>query len=81
MAWYLAGTSVETCDGSEPIWRTDYGPGQAVPQSGIYKCRGCKHEITSNAGDPFPPQNHHQHLSIQGPIAWRLLVWTNTGGN
>lgn len=80
MAWYVQGTAVETCNGTESIWRTDYTPSQTVPRSGIYKCGGCKREITSNAGDPFPPQNHHQHTSSQGSIRWRLLVWTNTQG-
>jgi hypothetical protein len=80
MAWYVAGTNVQTCNGSEAVWTTDHGPAQRVPQSGIYKCRGCNKEVTSNAGDIFPPQNHHQHSVAQGPIRWRLLVWTNTAG-
>lgn len=81
MAWYVAGTNVSTCDGSEAVWKTEYGPAQTVPLSGIYKCQGCKREVTSNEGDRFPPQNHHQHSAAQGSIRWRLLVWTNTSGN
>lgn len=81
MAWYVAGTNVLTCGGTEAVWKTDYSPGSTVPQSGIYKCGGCKKEITSNHGDPFPPQNHHQHTAAQGAVRWRLLVWTNTTGN
>lgn len=43
----------------------EYSPGSTVPHSGIYRCLGCGREIASNAGDPFPPQNHHQHSSYQ----------------
>lgn len=53
-----------------------YGPGQRVPHSGIYKCQGCNREIAANeGGDPFPPQNHHQHTQQQGAIRWRLAVY------
>lgn len=53
-----------------------YHPGQAVPYSGIYKCNGCGHEIAANKGDPFPPQNKHQHENRAVPIAWQLIVAT-----
>jgi DNA-binding SARP family transcriptional activator len=53
----------------------EYGPGQQVPHSGIYRCRGCSREIASNQGTPFPPQNHHQHGVGQGTIRWRLCVY------
>ncbi len=53
----------------------EYSPGATVPHSGIYRCLGCGREIASNAGDPFPPQNHHQHASSQGSIRWRLSVY------
>jgi len=79
MAWYIDSQSVVLANGTEAIWTTDYDPTDEVPKSGIYKCRVCKKEVTSNAGDRFPPQNHHQHPQ-QGPVKWRLLVWTNTGG-
>jgi hypothetical protein len=81
MAWYLAGSAVYTADGTEAIWSTDYSPGATVPNSGIYKCRGCNREVTSNKGDPFPPQSHHTHTAAQGTIRWRLLVWTDTQGS
>ena len=80
MAWYFDNSNVVQCAGEEAVWKTDYNPGNTVPQSGIYKCRVCKLEITSNAGDPFPPQNHHQHPQA-GAVKWRLLVWTNTQGD
>lgn len=52
-----------------------YGPGVRVPRSGIYRCQGCQREIAANeGGDPFPPQNHHQHPQ-QTPIQWRLAVY------
>ncbi|BEG78460.1 protein L [Achromobacter xylosoxidans] len=53
-----------------------FGPGNPVPHSGIYKCRGCNAEIAANAGDPLPPQNRHQHQPGQGVIRWQLIVAT-----
>jgi len=49
-------------------------PGETVPHSGIYRCTSCDDEIACNKGDPFPPQNHHQHQP-PAPIRWRLLVY------
>lgn len=59
------------------IWDTTYSPGHEVPLSGIYRCQGCGSEIASNKGDPFPPQNHHQHAWLGVDIAWQLIVKTN----
>lgn len=53
-------------------------PGTTTPYSGIYRCEGCGHEIASNAGNPLPPQNHHQHTPSQGTIRWRLVVFAQT---
>jgi len=50
-------------------------PGTSTPHSGIYRCEGCGSEIASNAGNPLPPQNHHQHSQAQGTIRWRLIVY------
>lgn len=50
--------------------------GQTVPFSGIYICRGCGHEIAANKGDPFPPQNKHQHVNRAIPVTWQLVVAT-----
>ena len=50
-------------------------PGDATPSSGIYRCEGCGTGIASNAGNPLPPQNHHQHTVLQGTIRWRMIVW------
>jgi hypothetical protein len=52
-----------------------HGPGAQTPHSGIYRCDGCGKEIAANAGNPLPPQNHHQHSPAQGDIRWRLLVY------
>jgi hypothetical protein len=49
-------------------------PGMPVPVSGIYKCSGCGDEIACNKGDPFPPQNHHQHRDPRMFIRWRLIA-------
>lgn len=52
-----------------------YVPGGIPPQSGLYRCEGCGHEVVAEAQRQFPPQNHHQHTAGQGPIRWRLIVW------
>ena len=62
-------------------WTNTYSAGDKVPVSGIYKCKGCKKEITSNKNDPFPPENHHQHTALAGEIEWKLIVRTDTEGN
>jgi hypothetical protein len=53
-------------------------PGVSTPHSGIYRCEGCGHEVASNAGNPLPPQNHHQHGTNQGSIRWRMIVYAQT---
>ncbi|EZI23902.1 hypothetical protein [Pseudomonas extremaustralis] len=60
-------------------WNDLHQIGSIVPASGIYRCEGCGDEITSNKGDKFPPQNHHQHPTVFGPdVKWRLIVKTQT---
>ncbi len=81
MAWYLDSSNLSKTDGKPAHWSNEYGPADKVPVSGIYKCIGCKKEITSNKHDPFPPQNDHQHSREQGTIRWKLIVRTNTEGN
>lgn len=81
MAWWIDSSALTKSDGKADHWKTSYSPGAAVPVSGIYKCIGCKKEITSNKDDPFPPQNHHQHTAAQGPVKWKLNVRTNTNGD
>lgn len=49
-------------------------PGTPAAYPGIYRCQVCGHEIAIAAGHVLPPQNHHQHSPIQGPIQWRLAV-------
>jgi hypothetical protein len=51
-----------------------HSPGGSTPFSGIYRCEGCGHEVTSVQSHPLPPQNHHQHTYSQGAIRWRLIV-------
>jgi hypothetical protein len=59
----------------DPAFDQIYSPGQAPPHSGIYRCEGCGDEVAANAGNPLPPQNHHQHSTQQGSIRWRLTVF------
>ena len=80
MAWIKDSSIVTKTTGKGEHWIKAYGPSMKVPVSGIYICIGCKKEVTSNHGDPFPPQNHHQHSSAQGDIRWKLNVRTNTEG-
>lgn len=64
--------------GGAPEWNNAYGIGAPVPASGIYRCTGCGHEITSNKGDNFPPQNKHQHAGSTTDVLWQLIVKTQT---
>jgi hypothetical protein len=80
MSWHTDESALKLVKDTNAWWRTTYEPGQIVPVSGIYRCLGCSREITSNANDPFPPQNHHQHTSSQGKIRWKLNVRSNTSG-
>lgn len=84
MAQYASDTAKYLSQTDEPAakhWKTLYGVSSTVPVSGIYRCRGCGDEITSNKGDPFPPQNKHQHTSKDGDISWELIVKTQTTGS
>ncbi len=75
MALYKNGTYLtQSQDG---VFDQDYGPGQAAPRSGIYRCMGCGREAACNQGQPLPPQNHHQHSPTQGSIRWRLIVYAD----
>lgn len=80
MSWSTKNSVIVSVNGDGEHWTKTYNPSDEVPVSGIYKCLGCKKEITSNRGDKFPPQNHHQHTSTQGEIRWKLNVRTNTQG-
>lgn len=81
MAWYLNLDNLKKTGKPDNDWWTHvYTPGSTVPVSGIYKCTGCRKEVTCNEDDPFPPQNHHQHPG-SSPIRWELIVRTNTNGD
>lgn len=73
MAWYKQGQFLQYSTSTE--YDKVYSPGQFVPHSGIYRCDGCGDEIACNKHTIFPPQNHHQHSPINGPILWRLIVF------
>lgn len=81
MAWYTENSAIVKAKPENKWWNETYAPNDKVPVSGIYKCTGCKLEITSNKGDPFPSQNHHQHPVSTGSIKWKLIVRTNTNGD
>jgi len=79
MAWYKYSQFLQVSASNE--YDKAYSPGQLVPFSGIYRCEGCGREIACNQGQPFPPQNHHQHpgtlLTGIKPITWRLIVFAD----
>jgi hypothetical protein len=79
MSWYTGASHLKLATADKSWWTTIYHPGDPVPRSGIYRCLGCNREIAANEGDPFPPQNHHQHSIAQGKIRWKLNVSTETG--
>jgi len=58
----------------DPYFDEVHTPGTRAKYSGIYRCIGCGHEDACNAGNPLPPQNHHQHKPSQGHIRWKLNV-------
>jgi ribosomal protein L37AE/L43A len=76
MALYKNGTYLQ--QSTHAAFDTIHNPGASTPHSGIYRCEGCGHEIASNANNPLPPQNHHQHSTSQGSIRWRLIVYAQT---
>lgn len=57
---------------SDPMFDMTYGPGDAVPFAGIYKCAGCEREIV--ASDTFPSGDQHPHLQREGELRWKLIV-------
>jgi len=80
MSWYIDSSRLTEAVADKSWWTTTYEPGEEVPASGIYRCLGCRREDACNKGDPFPPQNHHQHTKEQGRIRWRLNVRASTDG-
>lgn len=76
MALYKHSTYLASSD--HAAFDTVHEPDSGTPHSGIYRCEGCGHEIASNAGNPLPPQNHHQHGIAAGRIRWRLIVFAQT---
>jgi hypothetical protein len=74
MALYKYSVYLETNTSEE--FDKILNPGATTPHSGIYRCEGCGHEIASNADNPLPPQNHHQHTIAQGNIRWKMVVYS-----
>ena len=68
-----AGNLVQSNDSA---FDTLHHPGYKAPHSGVYRCTGCGWEVTSEKGNPLPPQNHHQHANRQ-PILWKMIVYAN----
>jgi len=58
-----------------------YEPGAETPHAGIYQCTGCGDEIGIAKGHALPPQNHHQHTILTGPIEWKLIVFAQQMNN
>ncbi|KKY56541.1 protein L [Pseudomonas ficuserectae] len=80
MAIYTNDSVLDRVSGEQEWWTTVYSPSDKVPVSGIYRCIHCKREVTCNAKDDFPPQNHDQHPAGK-PIQWKLNIRTNTTGD
>jgi hypothetical protein len=75
MAIYKQAVFLQQSD--DPSFDREFRPSDTTPYSGIYRCSGCGREIDSEAGNPLPPQNHHQHTASQGSIRWRMIVYAD----
>jgi hypothetical protein len=73
MALYKYSTKLQ--QSSDVAFDGVLSPGNSAPFSGIYRCLGCAKEVASNAVEPLPPQNHHQHSTSQGSVRWNLIVY------
>jgi hypothetical protein len=51
-----------------------YPPGTVIPDSGIYRCRGCAREVALAKGSALPTQAQHDHGFELGPASWVLIV-------
>lgn len=74
MALYYKSTDVSRCDTDQHgLFELPHKPGDVVPESGIYRCKGCNsHEDVCVKGNTFPPREDHNCTSEQ--IVWRLVV-------
>lgn len=66
MAGIRTGTKLTTVTWEK--FDTIYKPGNEVPASGIYKCKNCNREITSNA---HPEDNTFPHTIV--PVIAKML--------
>ncbi|MFW1945347.1 protein L [Acinetobacter guillouiae] len=79
MAGKLATTILKELSGT--AFDTEYNSGSTVPRSGIYKCKNCGREITSNAhpsDNTFPPHNSTSNCKN---AKWKLHIVTDTLGD
>lgn len=60
------------------IWNSAKAAGSASPASGIYRCTGCGHEITSNEGSKLPVLNCHKQSDPAIAVSWQLVVKTKS---
>jgi len=82
MAAYTEKTAtyLQSVSSAQTWWNSRYSSGDTVPFSGIYRCTVCGKEVTCNATDPFPPQNHSQHKQQQA-VEWQLIIRSDTKGD
>ena len=57
-----------------PIFDALFVPGTLAPHAGIYRCECCGREIAWDMKRPLPGQGHHEHISPDYDIYWRLTV-------
>jgi len=61
----------------DPVFETEYLPGEVVPHPGIYRCAGCQREVPVMAHTRLPTRSHHQHTSAEGEVCWQLIVFAD----
>jgi hypothetical protein len=75
MAYFKDAKFLTASSGAE--FDAIHTPGAVTPYSGVYRCTGCGQSVTSVQHHPLPPQNHHQHGLLSGPIRWQLVVMSH----
>jgi len=76
MAYYNNGNYFDQVNNG--IFQQLNAPGSATPYSGIYRCEGCGHEITSIHQHTLPPQKSSSTYSRPREHPMEAYSWGQT---